>query len=59
MLPQKTMADLNAFLLVFILLYADDTIILAESAVYLQKCLDVFEVYCNRQLLVNLDKKKF
>ena len=47
MLSQKTMEDLYSFLLVLILLYTDDTIILAGSVVDLQKCLEVFEVYCN------------
>ena len=43
----------------FVLLYADDTIILADSANDLQNCLTVFEEYCKRwKLFVNVEKTK-
>lgn len=46
-------------MLIFILLYADDTIILAESSNELQNCLTIFEDYCNMwKLSVNVVKTK-
>ena len=39
-------SDLNIFLKMFVLLYADDTIIMAESTENLQYALGVFENYC-------------
>ena len=51
--------ELNIFLKIFCLLYADDTIVLAESAAQLQKALDGLNNYCNKWALkVNLDKTK-
>ena len=51
--------ELNTYLKIFCLLYADDTLILAESAAQLQKSLDCLNAYCNRwSLKVNLDKTK-
>ena len=51
--------QLNVYLKIFCLLYADDTIALAESAVQLQKALDGLFEYCNRWALnINLDKTK-
>ena len=50
---------LRMFLMIFVLLYADDTIILAESAADLQTSLSVFESYCSLwKLTVNIDKTK-
>jgi len=40
--------ELIIFVLIFVLLYADDTIILSESATDLQSSLDVFENYCSQ-----------
>ena len=40
--------ELNIFLMIFCLLYADDTIVLAESAAQLQKALDGLNNYCNK-----------
>jgi len=46
-------------MLIFILLYADDTIILAETSNELQNCLTIFEDYCNMwKLSVNVAKTK-
>ena len=39
-------SDLDIFLKMFVLLYAEDTIIMKESAENLQYALDVFENYC-------------
>ena len=51
--------ELRMYVLVFVLLYADDTIILAESAKDLQDTLNAFENYCNQwKLSVNVDKTK-
>ena len=51
--------ELNIYLRIFCLLYADDTIVLAENAAQLQKALDGLNNYCNKWALkVNLDKTK-
>ena len=51
--------ELNVFFKIFCLLYADDTLILAENATQLQKALDGLHSYCNKwSLKVNLDKTK-
>ena len=51
--------ELNIYLKIFCLLYADDTLILAESASQLQEALKSLNAYCNRwSLKVNLDKTK-
>ena len=42
-----------------VLLYADDTVIMADSPENLQKCLDDFVVYCKKwRLSINFDKRK-
>ena len=52
-------SDLDIFLKMFVLLYADDTIIMAESAENLQYALGVFGNYCKIWgLNVNLSKTK-
>ena len=51
--------ELNLYLKIFCLLYADDTLVLAESAAQLQKALNGLNMYCNKWALkVNLDKTK-
>ena len=51
--------ELQIYLKIFCLLYADDTLILAESAKDLQKALDGLYIYCNKWALnVNVDKTK-
>ena len=51
--------ELNMFFKIFCLLYADDTLILAENPKDLQKALDGLHSYCNKwSLKVNLDKTK-
>ena len=51
--------DTVIFLRLFVLLYADDTIILAESAEELQAALDAMQQYCTTwSLSVNVDKTK-
>jgi hypothetical protein len=50
---------LNLYLKLFIILYVDDTVIMAESAADLQKQLDSFSDYCNIwRLKVNVEKSK-
>ena len=47
--------DLNVFLKLFILLYADDTVLFSESITDLQLQLNVFKEYCDLwKLKVNL-----
>ena len=51
--------DVTMYLNLFVLLYADDTIILAESPVELQKALDGMNEYCQlNKLTVNVSKTK-
>ena len=45
------------YLKLFVLLYADDTVILSESANGLQSALDVYNEYCKQwKLTVNMNK---
>ena len=51
--------ELQMYLKIFCLLYADDTLILAESAKDLQEALKGLYTYCNKWALnVNIDKTK-
>jgi len=51
--------SMSDFLKLYILLYADDTVLLAESAEDLQKSIDLMEVYCNQwKLNINISKTK-
>ena len=51
--------DIEHFLKIYVLLYADDTIVLAESAEELQKALNAVYEYCNNWMLtVNISKTK-
>ena len=51
--------EMNVYLKIFCLLYADDTLVLAESAAQLKKALNGLNSYCNKWALkVNLDKTK-
>ena len=51
--------DLEFYIKLYILLYADDTIILAENAQQLQNALDGLAEYCrNWKLKINYDKTK-
>ena len=52
-------SELDIFIKIFMLLYADDTALLAESATDLQDKLNAFEEYCELwKLKVNVDKTK-
>ena len=51
--------ELQIYLKIFCLLYADDTLVLAENEQDLQKALDSLHTYCNKWALkVNVDKTK-
>ena len=51
--------DVEHFLKIYVLLHADDTIVLAESSSELQKALNAVHQYCeNWKLTVNMDKTK-
>ena len=51
--------ELNVYLKIFCLLYADDTIILAETPAQLLRALDALNSYCNKWgLKVNIEKTK-
>ena len=58
-LSSSILKELNIYFKIFCLLYADDTIILAESPSQLIKALDALNLYCNKWgLKVNVDKTK-
>ena len=51
--------DIVMFIKLFLLLYADDTVLISESAEDLQVSLNAFEQYCTKwKLTVNIDKTK-
>ncbi len=51
--------DLDAYVRLFVLLYADDTILFSETKKGLQQSLDVFKKYCiDWKLEVNVKKTK-
>ncbi len=58
-ISQAVESELDTFLKIFMLLYADDTALLSESAKGLQEKLVAFEDYCDLwKLKVNADKTK-
>ena len=58
-LKKKFEENLNIYLKLFVLLYADDTVIMAESHEDLQAQLNVFGEYCKKwKLKVNAEKTK-
>jgi hypothetical protein len=46
---EKSLSELNIFIKLFVLLYADDTVILADSVEGMQNALDIFQTFfpCN------------
>lgn len=49
----------HVYLKLFILLYADDTVIFSENEIDLQKALDQFKLYCETwKLNINVNKTK-
>ena len=58
-LNDQCLNELGIYIKVFLLLYADDTILLAESAVDLQRMSNKFNDYCLQwKLNVNLEKNQ-
>jgi hypothetical protein len=58
-LSEEIENQLNVYLKLFVILYADDTVIMSETKEDLQKQLDVFSEYCKFwQLKVNVEKTK-
>ena len=59
-IPCETLDDqLHVYLKIFILLYADDTVVLSDNRNDLQEALNVFEQYCEEwKLTVNIEKTK-
>ena len=58
-ITQNIEIELETYLKIFIMLYADDTVLLAESAEDLQTQLNAFSEYCdNWKLKVNVNKTK-
>ena len=58
-ISEKIEENLNIYLKLFVLLYADDTVIMAESREDLQAQLNVFGEYCKKwKLKVNAEKTK-
>ena len=58
-LAEEIENQLNIYLKLFVILYADDTVIMSETKEDLQKQLDVFSEYCKFwQLKVNVEKTK-
>ena len=51
--------QLNVYLKLFVILYADDTVIMSETKEDLQKQLDVFSEYCKFWQLKATKKLKF
>ena len=51
--------ELNNLLEIFVILYADDTVLLADTRTGMQNALDLFQLYCNQwKLEVNVNKTK-
>lgn len=58
-ISKKFEQEFQMYFNIFVLLYADDTILLAESPAHLQSQLNQFSDYCERwKLKVNVDKTK-
>ena len=58
-ITQQLDEKLDCYLKLFVILYADDTVLLAESSNDLQNQLDIFENYCKKwNLRVNVGKTK-
>ena len=59
MLNDQCMAEIGIYVKICILLYAEDTVLMAESAEKLQNMLDRFNEYCAQwKLQVNTTKTK-
>ena len=58
-IQEKLENELHIFHKIFVILYADDTVILSETKEGMQQALDIFESYCEIwRLQVNVAKTK-
>ena len=58
-IQEKLENELHIFYIFFVILYADDTVILSETKEGMQQALDIFESYCEIwRLQVNVAKTK-
>ena len=58
-IQEKNFQELNTLFKVFVIIYADDTVVLAESEEGMQNALDIFQLYCKQwKLEVNVNKTK-
>ena len=56
---ESILHSLGVYIKLFLLFYADDTVIITENVDSLQRSLDVFSLYCNEwKLSVNTSKSK-
>ena len=56
---ESILHSLGVYIKLFLLFYADDTVIITENVDSLQRALDVFSLYCNEwKLSVNTSKSK-
>ena len=45
-IQEKSFQELNTLFKIFVILYADDNVVLAESEEGMQNTLDIFQLYC-------------
>ena len=58
-LLEQSVNELNVFIKLFVILYADDTVILADTKEGMQNALNIFQSYCEIwKLEVNVNKTK-
>ena len=58
-LLEQIVNELNVFIKLFVILYADDTVILADTKEGMQKAMNIFQSYCEIwKLEVNVNKTK-
>ena len=56
---QVTGADIHTYLKLLVIMYADDTVLFANTKENLQKCLNGLKLYCDKwKLQINADKTK-
>jgi hypothetical protein len=59
LLSEQSVNELNVFIKLFVILYADDTVILADTKKGVQKTMNIFQSYCEIwKLEVNVHKRK-
>ena len=59
LLSEQSVDELNMFIKLFVIIYADDTVILADTKEGMRKALNIFQSYCEIwNLEVNVNKNK-